>query len=46
MGAAHAAIQAWCAAHDRRIGSASWELYGDPTDDPAQLETTISYLLA
>ena len=46
MGAAHAAIQAWCVAHGRRIGSASWELYGDSTDDPANLETTISYLLA
>ncbi len=45
MGAAHAAIQAWSVAHGRGIGSASWELYGDSTDDPADLETTISYLL-
>src|SRR5579862_605707 len=45
MGAAHAAIHAWCAAHGRSIGSASWELYGDATDDPADLETTISYVL-
>jgi effector-binding domain-containing protein len=45
MGSAHMAIQAWCGAHDRRIGSASWELYGDSTGDPAQLETTVSYLL-
>lgn len=46
LGAAHAAIQAWCAAHGRTIGSASWETYGDHDDDPALLETTISYLLA
>jgi effector-binding domain-containing protein len=46
LGAAHEAIQAWCTAHDRTIGSASWETYGDTTDDPVQLETTISYLLA
>ncbi len=46
LGAAHEAIHAWCAAHGRTIGSASWETYGDTTDDPALLETTISYLLA
>ena len=45
-GEAHAAIQAWCAAHGRTIGVASWETYGHWTDDPAQLETTITYLLA
>ena len=28
------------------IGGASWEIYGDPTPDPALTETTISYLLA
>jgi effector-binding domain-containing protein len=46
MGAAHAAIHAWCPAHGRTIGQASWELYGDHNDDPALLKTTISYLLA
>jgi len=46
LAAAHEAIHAWCAAHGRMIGAASWELYGDPTDDPALVETTISYLLA
>ncbi len=43
---AHDAIHAWCAANNRKIGSASWEIYGDWTDDPAKLETTIKYLLA
>ncbi len=46
LGAAHEAIHAWCAAHGRTIGSASWETYGDTTDDPALIETTICYLLA
>ena len=45
LGDAHAAILAWCAVHGRTIGAASWETYGHWTDDPAQLETTISYLL-
>ena len=42
---AHDAIHAWCAANRRRISNASWEIYGDWTDDPAKLETTIRYLL-
>ncbi|MGH2464313.1 MAG: GyrI-like domain-containing protein [Candidatus Limnocylindrales bacterium] len=46
IGAAHDAIHAWCAAHGRTIGGASWETYGDHNDDPALLETTITYLLA
>ncbi len=46
IGAGHAAIHAWCAANGRVIGAASWETYGDPTDDPALFETTITYLLA
>ena len=46
LGAAHEAIHAWCATQGRTIGSASWETYGDHDDDPARLETTITYLLA
>jgi effector-binding domain-containing protein len=46
IGAAHEAVHAWCAAHGREIGAASWETYGDHNDDPALLETTITYLLA
>jgi len=42
---AHEAIHSWCAANDREIGAASWEVYGDPHDDPALLETTVRYLL-
>jgi effector-binding domain-containing protein len=46
LGDAHNAIHAWCAEHNRKIGRASWETYGDSNSDPAQLETTIKYLLA
>jgi hypothetical protein len=42
----HQAIHDWCAANGRRIGSKSWEIYGDWTDDEAKLETTVVYLLA
>ncbi len=45
LGAAHTAIHAWCAAHNRKIAQASWEIYGDWNSDPALLETTIKYLL-
>jgi effector-binding domain-containing protein len=42
---AHAALHAWCAANGRTIGAYSLEIYGDWSDDPRQLETTIQYLL-
>ena len=46
LGDAHKAIHAWCAAHNRKIAHASWEVYGDWNNNPALLETTIKYLLA
>jgi effector-binding domain-containing protein len=46
LGNAHDAIHAWCAANNRKIAQASWEIYGDWHNDPALLETTIKYLLA
>ena len=42
---AHTALHQWCAANGRRIGSHSLEIYGDWSNDPAKLETTIQYLL-
>ena len=45
LGNAHRALHQWCAANGRRIGAKSMEVYGDWSDDPAKLETTIEYLL-
>jgi effector-binding domain-containing protein len=42
---AHAAAHTWCAANGRTIGAHSVEIYGDWSDDPSELETTIQYLL-
>src|SRR5579872_2926830 len=41
----HDAIHAWREANNRAFAGKSWEIYGDPSDDPAKLETTIVYLL-
>lgn len=43
---AHGAIDAWRAAHGRAFAGASWEIYGDPGDDPAKLAIRVFYLLA
>jgi predicted transcriptional regulator YdeE len=45
LGETHAAIHAWAAANDRAFAGTSWETYGDWSDDPGRLETTIAYLL-
>src|SRR5580658_41495 len=37
----HDAIHAWRAASNRAFAGTSWEIYGDWSDDPAKLETTI-----
>ena len=42
---AHAALHAWCSEHGRTVGAHSLEVYGDWSDDPRRLETTIEYLL-
>lgn len=41
----HQAIHDWMAANHRESAGWSWEIYGDWTEDPAKLETTIMYLL-
>ena len=43
---AYAAIEVWCSAHDHPHAGVSWEVYGDPGDDPARYEVRVSYLLA
>jgi effector-binding domain-containing protein len=42
---AHRAIDFWRAAHGREPGGWSWEIYGDPGDDPDVLEVQVVYLL-
>lgn len=41
----HDVIHAWRAANNRTFAGKSWEIYGDPSDDPWKNETTIAYLL-
>jgi len=42
---AHDAIHAWRAQQNRTFAGLSWEIYGDWSDDPSKLETTVCYLL-
>ena len=42
---AHDGIRKWMASNRRESAGYSWEIYGDPTPDPAATETTIVYLL-
>jgi len=45
MNEAYVAIENWIAAHGRESGGYTWEIYGDPTPDPAETETTVVRLL-
>ena len=45
MNEAHDAIREWMAANRREPAGHSWEIYGDPTPNPADTETTVVYLL-
>jgi hypothetical protein len=45
MSEAHDAIRKWIAENGRESAGYSWEIYGDPTPDPADTETTVVYLL-
>src|SRR5262249_47389105 len=42
---AHDAIERWMASNRRESAGMSWEIYGDPTPDPADTRTTVVYLL-
>jgi len=46
LAGANAAIEAWCRANDRSLAGASWEIYGDPGEDPSTLEVQVFYLLS
>ncbi len=45
MNEAHDAVRKWIAANQRESAGHSWEIYGDPTPNPADTETTVLYLL-
>ncbi len=45
LDAPHQAVRAWCAARGHRIQGTRWEIYGGWRDDPAELETQVSYLV-
>jgi len=45
MNETHEAIKGWMAANQRDFAGHCWEIYGDPTPEPADTETTIVYLL-
>src|SRR5438874_13119534 len=42
---AYAAIDQWMAVNRRESAGHTWEIYGDPTPDPAHTETMVVHLL-
>ena len=42
---AYNAIEEWMDANRKEAAGHSWEIYGEPTPDPAQTETTVVHLL-
>ena len=50
LGAAHAAVQAWCKTNGHAFGQVCWEIYGHWQDawnaDPSQIRTDVFYELA
>jgi len=50
LGAAHQAIQAWCAAHGHRLAGPNWEIYGhwqpEWNADPSRIRTDVVYQVA
>lgn len=45
MNEAHRAIEEWLRENKREASGTSWEIYGDPTPNPSDTETTVVYLL-
>jgi len=46
IGAAHAAVRAWCADHGRDVTGLSWEVYGDPDPKTGHFAVTVYWELA
>jgi effector-binding domain-containing protein len=45
IGEAHIAIRQWCADEGLELAGPSWEIYGDWTDDPRDIESEVCFLL-
>ena len=46
LGKAHQGVIDFCAAHGHPLAGPRWEVYGPHSDDPAEMWTEVSYLLA
>jgi hypothetical protein len=46
IGAAHAAVRAWCSAHGRAMTGISWEIYGDPDPRTGHFDVEVYWQLA
>jgi effector-binding domain-containing protein len=45
LGETHDAVVEWVRASGRTLAGVGWEVYGDPTEDPAQTRTDVCHLL-
>jgi hypothetical protein len=46
IGAAHAAVRAWCAAQRRALTGVSWEIYGDPDPRTGDFDVAVYWEVA
>jgi hypothetical protein len=46
IGAAHAAVRAWCSAQRRELTGVCWEIYGDPDPGSGDFEVAVYWQLA
>jgi len=46
IGAAHAAVRAWCAEQHRNMSGLSWEIYGDPDPRTGHFDVAVYWQLA
>jgi len=46
LGETHQAVHDWCTARGRSLAGPRWEVYGPHHDDPAELTTEVTWLLA
>jgi len=46
IGAAHAAVRAWCLAQRRAMTGVSWEIYGDPDPQTGHFDVEVYWELA